>query len=260
MMMKSLNFVLLALCVLASANIQITSSQQHENVLQPPGQNVTQIIFDREVQISAKDGRIKLTGNSDRVTLITPAGNIVLTNFSALSFTIFGSNQSTPSNGSVDEHNGVEENEPETPTDSEAQQDELLLANSTRFENWLNSTNLFHGTIISLFNITNYDAVLNGSVPALQEEEFRFKQKRTIQVAGWEENERFVKVKQTKHYHYVSLRDLDERITTINYPLVVSDFFFRLEFAFNFDFSPNRLFTIFCLLASKNSIQSYGLL
>ena len=76
--------------------------------------------------------------------------------------------------------------------------------------------------MITLFNITNYQAVLNGSIPVLHEEEFRFEQKRTIQVLGWEDDERFLQVKQIKHYTYVSLRDLETKITTINYPLIVS--------------------------------------
>lgn len=226
----NLNVVLLlGLCVLASENVRIVLGQQADDILQRFGQNVTQIILDKgAVQISAEDSHIKLTGKSDRITIVTSVGNIVLTNFSSLLFTVFGFNQSKPLNetGTVDAHNGAEEDspEPEPPTDFEARQDELLLANSTRFKNWLNSTNLFHGTIITLFNITNYAAVLNGSIPVLKEEEFRFEQKRTIQVAGWEADERFVKVKQTKHYYHVSLRDLEQEITTINYPLVVSDF------------------------------------
>lgn len=233
----AVNIVLLLLCVLAGSgeNVQISSSHYAGNNPSPRDQNVAKITLDREVQLSTTDNQIKLTSNSDRVLLVTPTGSLLVTNFSSLSLTILGPNHSNPSNNtnhpkpsngtnSTQPDDELDEREPETPTNLKAHKDELLLANSTRFKDWLNSTNLFHGTVITLFNITNYQDVLNGSIPVLQEEEFRFEQKRTIQVVGWEEDERFVQVKQIKHYFYVSPRDLETNITTINYPLIVSGF------------------------------------
>ena len=217
---KLVYLVFYALSYLArpSESVRIISNQH--GVLQQLDQDVTQIILNKDVQISTSDDHIKLTGKIDRVLLTSSTGSILMSNFSSLSLILFGSNQSNQPNGTNSTDADDRPDEPGTPT--EVRHDDLLLANSTRFKNWVNSTNLFHGRIVTLFNITNYNAVLNGSIPVLQEEEFRFEQKRTIQVIDWEEDERFVKIKQIRHYSYASPRDLEQTITTINYPLVVS--------------------------------------
>lgn len=221
-----LQIVLLLLCVLArpGENVQISSNYAVGDDLPALDKNVAKITLGGEVKLSISGNQVKLTSNSDRVLLQTSTGSILVSNFSMLSLNILGSNHSNDTNNHPNPFNPTEPEEPtsETPTDSKPNKDELLLANSTRFKDWLNSTNLFHGTVITLFNITNYQAVLNGSIPVLHEEEFRFEQKRTIQVLGWEDDERFLQVKQIKHYTYVSLRDLETKITTINYPLIVS--------------------------------------
>lgn len=76
------------------------------------------------------------------------------------------------------------------------------------------------------FNVSNPDEVLKGKKANLTEiGPFVYKETVTRDIIGWEDDERHLRFKTKKTYHFLPERtilSLDTPVTTINLPLVVS--------------------------------------
>lgn len=95
---------------------------------------------------------------------------------------------------------------------------------SEKLESLINSTARTYQTKFCVFNVTNPNAIRNGSKPMLNEIcGFKLRGDRKFEVLDWEQNEKYVNLRQVRNYTYVGSSDLlDQNITTLNVPLIVS--------------------------------------
>lgn len=98
--------------------------------------------------------------------------------------------------------------------------DSTLANNSKRLHDWVHSVNVSHSMSFYLFNVTNEEL----KKPTLaQVGPFKFSEKREINVIGHEDHERLLVFSMRKFYHYIDEgADLDQSITVLNIPLMVS--------------------------------------
>ena len=173
--------------------------------------NVTKINLNKDVQITITDNDVQIQLNTidKNVLLVTPSNSIILNKFNKLTFTINNlySNKDKGKKSKIDNKN-----------------DHLLLAGSKKFQNWINSIDLSFVTNFYIFNITNPNDILNGLKPNVSEiGPFIFDQKRYFQIDGWQDNEKYVNLKQFKNYSSLEgFRKLKpQNVTTLNIPLIV---------------------------------------
>ena len=110
----------------------------------------------------------------------------------------------------------------QVPSDENSGADEQPLQKGTKkFNEWLNSQNLFHATDIYLFDVTDPEHVIGDSVREVGP--FRFFQKRAYEVLRWSEDENYVEIIEKKRYSMIGnvTKPLNQQITVLNVPLVV---------------------------------------
>lgn len=162
---------------------------------------------DDNFNLRSLNGALQLSTKNNQVQVKTPNSKSAVYDFSSIAIRNSGNNDPSPS----DENNG-----------RVANNDQLLLKGSKLLDEWLNSTSLFSAADFYLFKVTNTKNVFGNSVQEVGP--FRFLQKRHYEVEKWSNDEKYVEVRQTKSYSFIgnNTRQLEEQITVLNVPLLVS--------------------------------------
>lgn len=98
-----------------------------------------------------------------------------------------------------------------------------MVEGSKKFDEWFNLKYLDLKTNFRFFNITNPDEIIKGAKPILKElGPYEYQKVKWYENLGWEDDEKYINVKMFKKYNYIGKKDLNEKATIPNIPLLVS--------------------------------------